>query len=178
MRRNSRSFRVGALAVAVAVASGCDGGPAGLDLDAPLTVGQVAGVWTVDVPATTACIPALDAFTIRMELQHSHLADYLGLEDEEYFAGQWWVDPGDEPFFAQGWVQMDAHTFRLLLWQGTHVKGSVLQGRLYVNGQMRATLQEPIPPGDGWAADPIPGYPGGFAQGNCEWKVEGQRSGS
>jgi hypothetical protein len=164
--------------LAVAGAAGCDGDSAGLDLDAPLAIDDVAGAWTVDVPGTTACIPALGPFTIGMELQHSHLADYLGVEGEEYFSGQWWVDDGAGPFFVQGWAQLEAQTFRLLLWQGTHVKGSVLMGRIYGGGEMRATLLEPIPPGDGWAADPIPGYPGGFAQGSCEWKVEGRHADS
>ena len=54
----------------------------------------------------------------------------------------------------QGWVQLETHTFRFCLWQGS--TGKVLFC--------------------GWAADPIVGYPGGFAIGGCEWRVEGERA--
>ena len=38
-----------------------------------------------------------------------------GAEGEEYFSGSWRVEPAGETYFVQGWVQMEAHTFRFLL---------------------------------------------------------------
>lgn len=165
------------LVLGVTAVPGCDGGPTdpGLDAGAALEVADVEGAWTVEVPRTVACLPNRDPFVIRLDLQRSSLADFTGAEGEEYFSGSWRVEPAGEAFFVQGWVQMEAHTFRFLLWQGTHVKGSVLQGRFLAGGHLRASLTEPIPPGDGWAADPIVGYPGGFAIGSCQWRVEGGR---
>jgi len=175
-RRHARS-RIALTALLAVVAVACDDGPAepAYVPGAPLAVSDVEGTWSVEVPATVACVPNREPFSIHLELSHSHLADYVGSAGEEYFVGPWWVDPDAEPFFAQGWVDMEAHTFRFLLWQGTHVKGTVLEGRFLAGGHLRASLEEPIPPGSGWAADPIPGYPGAFAIGNCQWSVEGGR---
>jgi len=166
------------VALAALAVLGCDGQPSGPGLDpgASLTVADIEGAWTVEVPRTVACLPNRDPFTIRMDLQRSGLAEVTGIEGEEYFSGTWRVEPEGEAFFVQGWVQMEAHTFRFLLWQGTHVKGSVFQGRFLAGGHLRASLEEPIPPGDGGAADPIVAYPGGFAIGSCQWRVEGGRA--
>lgn len=171
-------FQVAALA-ALAVL-GCEGQPSGPGLDpgASLTVADIEGSWTVQVPRTVACLPNREPFAIRLDLQHSSLAEFLGVESEEYFNGAWWVDAVGERFSLQGWVQMEKRTFRILLWQGVHAKGSVFIGRFLAGGHLSASLQEPIPPGSGWAADPIPGYPGGFAIGSCEWRVEGERPSS
>lgn len=167
-----------ALALAVLGLIGCDDQPAGPGVDpgGPLEVRDIEGSWTVDVPRTIACLPNRDPFTIHMDLQHSSLAAFTGVEGEEYFTGAWRVGPDGEPFWLQGWVQLEARTFRFLLWQGTHVRGSVFRGRFLAGGHLSASITEPIPPGSGWAADPIPGYPGGFAIGSCEWKVEGERA--
>jgi hypothetical protein len=162
---------------ALLVVAGCDDGPAepAYRDGMPLTVQDVEGTWQVEVPRTLACLPNRDPFIIHLELQHSHLASYVGSENEEYFTGAWWVDPGAEPWFAQGWVDMTAHTFRFLLWQDIHGKGTVFRGHFLAGGNLRASLEEPIPAGDGWAADPIGSYPGGFAIGDCQWSVEGHR---
>ena len=168
------------VAFVVLVPLGCADQPSEprFDPDAPLAVTDIEGAWTIEVPHTVACIPNRDPFTISLDLLHSHLADYIGAAGEEYFQGTWWVEPDGERFFIQGWVRMEARTFRFLLWQGTHVKGSVLQGRLLAGGHLSASMKEPIPPGDGGAADPIPGYPGGFSLGSCSWRVEGERAAS
>ena len=178
MRNFLQSGGLRGVALAALAVLGCDGQPSGPGLDpgASLTVADIEGAWTVEVPRTVACLPNRDPFTIRVDLQRTGLADFTGVEGEEYFSGTWRVEPEGEAFFVQGWVQMEAHTFRFLLWQGTHVKGSVFQGRYLAGGHLRASLEEPIPPGDGWAADPIPGYPGGFAIGTCQWRVEGGRT--
>lgn len=158
---------------------GCDDGPAEPAYVAgePLAVTDVEGEWSIEVPPTVACLPNRDPFVIHLRLQHSHLAEYVGSDAEEYFVGPWWVDSEGEPFFAQGWVDMRAHTFRFLLWQGTHEKGTVFRGRFLAGQHLRASLEEPIPPGEGWAADPIQGYPGAFSIGSCQWSVEGGRTG-
>ncbi len=180
MLRLLRRARFYIVALAALVPLGCEDQPSGpgLEAGAALTVADIEGAWTVEVPLTVACLPNRDPFTIRLDLQRSSLADFTGAEGEEYFQGSWRVEPAGDLFFAQGWVQMEARTFRLLLWQGTHVKGSVFQGRLLAGGHLRASLEEPIPPGSGWAADPIVGYPGGFAIGRCQWRVEGERAAS
>ena len=151
------------LVLAMTAVSGCDKNPTGpgLDSGAPLEVADIEGAWTVVIPRTVACLPNRDPFAIRLDLQRSSLADFTGAEGEEYFSGTWRVEPEGEPFFVQGWVQMEAHTFRFL-----------------AGGHLRASLEEPIPPGNGWAADPIVGYPGGFAIGSCQWRVEGGRQAS
>ena len=180
MRPRLHRFLSTILVLAMTALSGCDKnltGP-GLDGGAPLEVADIEGAWMVEVPLTVACLPNRDPFTIRLDLQRSSLADFTGAEGEEYFSGSWRVEPEGESFFVQGWVQMEARTFRFLLWQGTHVKGSVFQGRFLAGGHLRASLEEPIPPGNGWAADPIVGYPGGFAIGSCQWRVEGGRAAS
>jgi len=167
-----------ALVLALLGLIGCDDQPAGPGLDSggPLVVDDIEGAWTVEVPRTVACLPNRDPFTIRLDLQHSSLASFTGADGEEYFTGNWRVEPDGEWFWLQGWVAMNARTFRFLLWQGTHVRGSVFRGRFLAGGHLSASLQEPIPPGSGWAADPIVGYPGGFAIGSCEWRVEGERA--
>jgi hypothetical protein len=177
-QRLHRFFTVGAVLTLIAV-PGCSGESTGPGLDTgPLTVADIEGAWTVRVPRTVACLPNRDPFRINLDLQPSGLADFTGAVGEEYFSGNWHVEPEGEAFFVQGWVQMESRTFRFLLWQGTHVKGSVFQGRFLAGGHLSAALVEPIPPGNGWAADPIPGYPGGFAIGTCEWRVEGERAAS
>jgi hypothetical protein len=176
-QRLPRILTVGAISALMGVA-GCDGGASGPEYDpgAPLAVADVEGAWTVSVPRTVSCLPNREPFSIHLDMQHSSLATFVGVEGEEYFNGAWQVEADGERFSLQGWVDMEKHTFRFLLWQGVHVKGSVFVGRFLAGGHLSATLEEPIPPGSGWAADPIPGYPGGFATGSCAWRVEGQRS--
>jgi hypothetical protein len=175
-RRSRKMLTAGAISVLVAL-SGCDGSASGPEYDpgAPLTVADVEGTWTVSVPRTVACLPNREPFDLKLQLQHSSLAAFVGVEGEEYFNGPWWVEADGERYSLQGWVDMEKRTFRFLLWQGVHEKGSVFAGRFQAGGHLSASLEEPIPPGRGWAADPIPGYPGGFAVGNCAWRVEGQR---
>ena len=162
MRHRSEKFFSAGAILAVTMLAACAGESTGPGLESgPLAVADVEGAWTVEVPRTVACLPNREPFAIRLDLRHSSLAEFTGAEGEEYFSGTWQMEPDGEAFFAQGWVQLEAHTFRFLLWQGTHVKGSVLQGRFLAGEHLRASLQEPIPPGSGWAADPIVGYPGG-----------------
>jgi hypothetical protein len=125
--RSDRILEFGAI-LAIAALVACSGESTGPGLESgPLTVADVEGAWTVDVPRTVACLPNREPFTIRFDLRHSSLAEFTGAVGEEYFSGTWQIGPDSEAFFVQGWVQLDAHTFRFLLWQGTHVKGSVLQ---------------------------------------------------
>lgn len=167
----------GAICVSMTLPA-CDGGTSGpaYDPGAPLLPRDVEGVWTVAVPRTLVCLPNRDPFEIHLDVRHTSLATFLGVEGEEYFSGTWWVETDGQTFNLQGWVDMEKRTFRFLLWQGVHVKGSVFTGRLLAGGHLSASLEEPIPPGSGWAADPIPGYPGGFSTGSCTWRVEGEWS--
>lgn len=173
-RPNSMSTVLAILSLAA-----CHGESTGPGLESGmLTFADVEGSWIVQVPRTVACLPNRDPFTLRLDLRHSSLAAFVGVEGEEYFGGSWRVEPGGADQVLQGWVDMTTRTFRFLLWQGVHEKGSVFQGRFLAGGHLSASIEEPVPPGEGWAADPIPGYPGGFAIGACQWRVEGVRGGS
>jgi hypothetical protein len=81
--RSDRILEFGAI-LAIAALVACSGESTGPGLESgPLTVADVEGAWTVDVPRTVACLPNREPFTIRFDLRHSSLAEFTGAVGEE-----------------------------------------------------------------------------------------------
>lgn len=138
---------------------------------------SLAGDWVLRLPATHACTPDLPAFELELRLERTWVAGVDNEGSREYLAGSWIAVAGDTARQSlQGWIEPRTRSLHLLLWQGVHVRGSVLTARVIDGRVIDGRLNEPIPPypGGGYAR-PFEGYPGGFTNGPCEWDVLGER---
>jgi hypothetical protein len=98
---------------------------------------------------------------------------YEGVRD--YVAGTWGLPGSESADWLQGWLELETGRVHILLWQGVHVAGSVLDVRPIGDRVLTGWLAEPIPPGGGGFAEPSEAYPGGFAEGECRWQVTARR---
>ncbi|MBK5098888.1 MAG: hypothetical protein JJE01_14005 [Gemmatimonadetes bacterium] len=112
-----------------------------------------------------------------MELERTWVPGVDNDGEREYLSGTWRVDKLDtEEQWLQGWIEPDRRRLHLLLWQGVHVRGSVLTAQIIAARVVEGRLEEPVPayPGGGFAT-PSEGYPGGFTDSVCRWNVTGDR---
>jgi hypothetical protein len=139
---------------------------------------ELAGSWLLSVPASFNCQTSLPPFTIRMELARTWVPGVDNEGEREYLDGTWSAALADSAtLWLQGWIEPDRRRLHLLLWQGVHVRGSVLSAEVVAGRVLDGRLDEPVPPypGGGYAT-PSEGYPGGFANSRCSWEVSGERA--
>lgn len=146
-------------------------------LHEPVGADELAGSWLLRLPAAPACDPGLPPIGILMELERTWVPGVDNDGEREYLSGTWRVDKLDtEEQWLQGWIEPDRRRLHLLLWQGVHVRGSVLTAQIIAARVVEGRLEEPVPayPGGGFAT-PSEGYPGGFTDSVCRWNVTGDR---
>ena len=176
---SARGLRILCATLALSVASlACsDTGTLSPFLTEVVGADSLAGNWVLRLPATHGCAPDLPAFELELRLERTWVAGVDNEGPREYLAGTWTVIDGDTARQSlQGWIEPEKRTLHLLLWQGVHVRGSVLTARVIGGHVIDGRLDEPIPPypGGGYAR-PFEGYPGGFTNTRCEWDVLGER---
>lgn len=166
-----------ALALSAASLACSDAGTVSPFLTDVVGADSLAGDWVLRLPATSGCKPDLPAFELELRLERAWVAGVDNEGPREYLTGSWIVIAGDTVRKSlQGWIEPETRSLHLLLWQGVHVRGSVLTARVIGGRVIDGRLDEPIPPypGGGYA-QPFEGYPGGFTNARCEWDVRGER---
>ncbi|MDT8437028.1 MAG: hypothetical protein RRA92_09775 [Gemmatimonadota bacterium] len=166
-------MRMAVLAAVAAGAGGCGGdGPEVPEV--PFGAATVEGTWGIPLPEAPSCSPPLEPFRIVLELARTFPPGDPHAGEREYLQGTWSVEGPEGPAgeWLQGWVELRTRRLHLLLWQGVHVSGSVLDARVIGDSALDGWLTEPIPPGPGGFAEPIRGYPGGFSTRDCLWRFQ------
>lgn len=177
--RDGRCLSAGRFAAWTAVAAlvlGCSGdGPTGTVGSRVDSAEALRGRWKLQVPATTSCSSPLPEMELILNIEPFDVAGspYEGVRD--FVAGTWGLAGSEATDWLQGWLEFETGRVHLLLWQGVHVAGSVLDVRPITDRVLTGWLAEPIPPGAGGFAEPSEGYPGGFAAGECRWQVTARR---
>ncbi len=176
-----RTTRRAGLLAAIALTGMASCGGDGTGTSEPLSVHAVdlAGAWTLSLPAAPGCMPSLAAFDLALELRPYDLAGVHDTETREFLDGTWTLAGGDPgSHWLQGWVEPDRRRVYLVLWDEVHVAGSVLDLDMATAAVGEGWLKEPVPAGPGGFAQPAESYPGTFTTGACRWRVAAAKSGS
>jgi len=160
----------------LSLAAACTGDPASAPLGTgPVSAESLRGSWTLEVAATSSCLPSLEAMELTLELEPIQVAGSPNEETRDYIAGRWGQAGETRDEWLQGWVERATGRVHLLLWQGVHVTGSVLDVRVVSDDVLDGWLSEPVPAGSGGYAEPFEAYPGGFTDSACAWRVTARR---
>lgn len=168
--------RVLVLLLGVALLAACaDSDPTAGPGEDALSAEALRGRWTLTVPPPTSCSKALPEMALILEIEPFHVAGSPNEGERDYIAGNWRREGDEARDWLQGWLDLETGRVHLLLWQGVHVAGSVLDVRVVTDRILDGWLSEPIPAGPGGFAEPSEAYPGGFAVGWCRWQVTARR---